>query len=152
MATSDLDRTRRFARRRADGTAAAPDDSLAELHAELVLLREENARLKSAQHAGPDIDGVLGRARRLSQATIDADHGDADEATSVLVEGLAIRESLLEICVQIERVMVRFEKRLRALGDPTAPEPALRRPVDATVTHWSAPPAAMQDGSGVGGA
>ena len=33
----------------------------------------------------------------------------------MLVEGLVIRESLLEICQEIERVMVWFEARLKAL-------------------------------------
>ena len=146
MATSDVDRTRRFSRR--TDQPGAENDSLAELHAELVLLREENARLKAAEHAGPDIEGVLGRARRLSEAKIDSDE---DEATSVLVEGLAIRESLLEICGQIERVMVRFETRLRALGGDAAPQPALQRPVGAKVAHWFEPPASTHDGSSVGG-
>ncbi|MDA0168484.1 hypothetical protein OJ998_05235 [Solirubrobacter taibaiensis] len=146
MATSDVDRTRRFSRR--TDQPGAENDSLAELHAELVLLREENARLKAAEHAGPDIEGVLGRARRLSEARIDSDE---DEATSVLVEGLAIRESLLEICGQIERVMVRFETRLRALGGDAAPQPALQRPVGAKVAHWFEPPAPTRDGSSVGG-
>ena len=146
MATSDVDRTRRFSRR--TDQPGAENDSLAELHAELVLLREENARLKAAEHAGPDIEGVLGRARRLSEAKIDSDE---DEATSVLVEGLAIRESLLEICGQIERVMVRFETRLRALGGDAAPQPALQRPVGAKVAHWFEPPTPTRDGSSVGG-
>lgn len=149
MATSDIERApRRFSRRAAD-QPGAEHDSLAELHAELVLLREENARLKAAEHAGPDIEGVLGRARRLSEAKIDHGDSDADEATSVLVEGLAIRESLLEICGQIERVMVRFETRLRALGGDPAPERPLPRPASA---HWFEPPAPTRDGSGVGGA
>ncbi len=76
MAINDAERSRRFARRRTD--ADVPDDSLAELHAELVLLREENARLKAAEHKGPDIDGLLTRARSLS-ATRDDDAGVADE-------------------------------------------------------------------------
>ncbi len=144
-ATSTAPGASRAAQRISSG---AENDSLAELHAELVLLREENARLKAAEHAGPDIEGVLGRARRLSEAKIDSDE---DEATSVLVEGLAIRESLLEICGQIERVMVRFETRLRALGGDAAPQPALQRPVGAKVAHWFEPPAPTRDGSSVGG-
>ena len=147
MATNEVDRTRRFSRR--TDQPGGETDALAELHAELVLLREENARLKAAEHAGPDIEGVLGRARRLSEAKIDTDE---DEATSVLVEGLAIRESLLEICGQIERVMVRFETRLRALGGDAAPQPALQRPVGAKVAHWFEPPAPTRDGSGLGAA
>ena len=111
MTLSDSDRSRRFARRRTD--LEVPDESLAELHAELVLLREENARLKAAPHQAPDIAQLLGRARS-APAGIDADNV-ADETTRVLVEGLVIRESLLEICQEIERAMVSFEARLKAL-------------------------------------
>ena len=39
----------------------------------------------------------------------------ADETARMLVEGLVIRESLLEICQEIERAMVTFEARLKAL-------------------------------------
>jgi hypothetical protein len=141
MAPSDSDRSRRFARRRTD--LEVPDDSLAELHAELVLLREENARLKAAEHKGPDIDGLLTRARSLSAAR-DDDAGVADETTKVLVEGLVIRESLLEICRQIERVMISFEARLRALPGGQDVDPALRPPrppEERGAGHWSEPPA-----------
>ena len=58
----------------------------------------------------------------------------------MLVEGLVIRESLLEICRQIERAMVCFEARLRALGGrATGAEP--RPPHDARTGHWFEPPA-----------
>jgi hypothetical protein len=139
MAMSDLDRSRRFARRRSDGSV--PDDSLAELHAELVLLREENARLKAAEHAEPDIEALLQRARALSEANAD----DAQE--HALVEGLVIRESLLEICRQMERAMILFQARLRALGgEPPEPESMLRPPQDARTGHWFEPPANEPDG------
>jgi hypothetical protein len=137
MATSEPERSRRFARRRTD--AEPPDESLSELYSELVLLREENARLKAAEHKGPDIEGLLTRARSLSAAR-DDDAGVADETTRVLVEGLVIRESLLEICRQIERVMVSFEARLRALPGGQDREPALQAPrsLDAEPGgHWS---------------
>ena len=140
MATSDPDRARRFARRRSD--VEGEDESLSELRSELVLLREENARLKAAEHKGPDIDGLLTRARSLSAAR-DDDAGMADETTKVLVEGLVIRESLLEICRQIERVMVSFEARLRALpgGQDQVPESALQPPPERDGGgHWSEPP------------
>jgi hypothetical protein len=107
------DRPRRFGRRRADfEVLEAAGESLGALRAELVLLREENARLKTARHQGPDIGGLLERARSLPGARVD-DVGD--ETTRVLVEGLVIRESLLEICQEIERAMVSFEARLKAL-------------------------------------
>jgi hypothetical protein len=144
MTTSEPDRARRFARRRSD--VEGPDDSLSELHSELVLLREENARLKAAEHKGPDIEGLLSRVRSLSAAR-DDDAGMADETTKVLVEGLVIRESLLEICRQIERVMVSFEARLRALPGGQVQDLALLPPRESEDEdapgrggHWSEPP------------
>ena len=112
---NDDDRPRRFGRRRADFEALeVAGESLGALRAELVLLREENARLKAAPHQAPDIASLLGRARSLPSVRLD-DDSVADETTRVLVEGLVIRESLLEICQEIERAMVSFEARLKAL-------------------------------------
>jgi hypothetical protein len=112
---NDDDRPRRFGRRRAVFEALeVAGESLGALRAELVLLREENARLKAAPHQAPDIAQLLGRARSLPSAHLD-DDSVADETTRVLVEGLVIRESLLEICQEIERAMVSFEARLKAL-------------------------------------
>ena len=106
------ERPRRFGRRRADFEALeVAGESLGALRAELVLLREENARLKAAPHQAPDIARLLDRARSLSEARVE----DADETTRVLVEGLVMRESLLEICQEIERAMVTFEAKLKAL-------------------------------------
>ena len=84
-----------------------------------MLLREENARLKSAQHQPSDISRLLGRARSLSSAQVDRD-GLSDETAQMLVDGLVIRESLLEICQEIERSMVAFVAKLNALASPAA--------------------------------
>ena len=109
------DRPRRFGRRRADFEAIeVAGESLGALRAELVLLREENARLKAAPHQSADIGRLLGLARTLPAARLD-DDSVGDETTRVLVEGLVIRESLLEICQEIERAMVSFEAKLKAL-------------------------------------
>jgi hypothetical protein len=112
---SDEHRPRRFGRRRTDNAGLAVE-SLVALRAELLLLREENARLKAAPHRGPDVGAVLGQAR--SFPSVRADDDIADETTRVLVEGLVIRESLLELCHEIERAMVAFEARLTALQPP----------------------------------
>ena len=80
-----------------------------------MLLREENARLKAAEHQGAGHRRRCSAARaRCRRRAID-DDSVADETTRVLVEGLVIRESLLEICQEIERAMVSFEARLKAL-------------------------------------
>ncbi len=84
------------------------------MRAELVLLREENARLKAAQHQRADVSRLIGRARSLAAAEPDRD-SISDDVEQLLVEGLLIRESLLEICQEIERSMVAFEGKLNAL-------------------------------------
>ena len=108
------DRPRRFGRRGTDGALAV--ESLAAVQAELLLLREENARLKAAPHLGPDVGALLGQARTFAGARDDGEL--ADETERLLVEGLVIRESLLELCQEIERAMVAFEARLTALQAP----------------------------------
>jgi hypothetical protein len=116
---------RRF-RRRTDQVADAIRDpeGVAALHAELLLLREENARLKASQHQRADVSRLIGRARSLAAAELDRD-SVSDDVEQLLVEGLLIRESLLEICQEIERAMVAFEGKLNALAaaDATAARP-----------------------------
>jgi hypothetical protein len=110
-------RTRRRRFRRAAPTAVeglGAAETLASLRAELVLLREENASLKAAQHQVPDLGRVLKRARSVPGEHRDRDDV-ADEATQLLVEGLVLRESLLEVCQEIERSMVAVEAKLNAL-------------------------------------
>ena len=101
-------------------------DLLASVHAELVLLREENARLKAAQHRRADVSRLLDRARSLPTAAADRD-GASDDTAQLLFDGLVIRESLLEICREIERAMVAFEAKLEALASAALerPGPAL---------------------------
>jgi hypothetical protein len=107
---------RRFGHRATDRPGAAEDaESFAAVRAELLLLREENARLKAAQHQRPDVSRLIGRARALAAAELDRD-SVADDVEQLLVEGLLIRESLLEICREVERAMVAFEGKLNALA------------------------------------
>ena len=84
-----------------------------------MLLREENSRLKASQHQRPELGRLLGRAHTLPAPEARRD-GAADEAAQMLVEGLVIREALLEICKEIERSMVVFEAKLDALRAATA--------------------------------
>ena len=103
-------RRRRFER----PTTGGPDPRAA-LEAEVVLLREENARLKAARHQQHNVGEMLERARSLRSEELDRGNL-ADETAQMLVEGLVIRESLIEICHEIERAMVVFEARLDALA------------------------------------
>jgi hypothetical protein len=110
------DEPRRRFRRRTDREVAMAGDaeSFTTVRAELLLLREENARLKAAQHQRADVSRLIGRARSLAAAEPDRD-SVSDDVEQLLVEGLLIRESLLEICREVERSMVAFEGKLNAL-------------------------------------
>ena len=106
-------RGRRFERPAAESPAAA--DSRAALEAEIVLLREENARLKAARRQPQNVGNMLERTR--SPRPEELGHGNlADETSQMLVDGLVIRESLIEICHELERSMVMFQARLDALA------------------------------------
>jgi hypothetical protein len=112
---------RRFGRRE-PRPADAAGDSLQSALAELVLLREENARLKAAQHQPPSLGRVLGKAR--SKIGAGPDHEDmADEAAQLLVEGMVLRESLLEVCHELERALAGAKARLEAPATAAALAP-----------------------------
>lgn len=94
------------------------DESLALLRAELVLLRTENARLKIALQRDPDLASVL----RLSRARRDSGAGDAeDDPEQLMTEALVLRQSLLEICEELEQTMVAIKAKLHRLA-PAADE------------------------------
>jgi hypothetical protein len=101
----------------------AAGEPLESVYAELVLLREENARLKAAQHRRADVSRLLDRARSLPAATADSG-GASDDTAQLLFDGLVIRESLLEICREIERAMVAFEAKLDALATAAVEAPS----------------------------
>lgn len=87
------------------------------LQAEVVLLREENARLKAAAYHKPSLGRLLERARALP--AIGASREDlSDSAAELLVEGLVMRESLLEVCREITASLAAVEDKLTALGPP----------------------------------
>jgi hypothetical protein len=115
---------RRFGRTRPMAAEdGAHDESLAGLHAEVVLLREENARLKALRHQAADIGRLLNRARSVRSTQADLE-SVTDDTAQMLVDGLVIRESLLEICQEIERTMVAFQAQLHALAPPVGEQAA----------------------------
>jgi hypothetical protein len=127
-ADPDRQRRRRFPR----ATPGAPESSDAReaLEAEVVLLREENARLKAARHQRQHVGELLERTRSMRSEGLDRD-SLGDETAQMLVEGLVIRESLLEICQEIERSMVVFGARLEALSSAADQLVPLRSRPDA---------------------
>jgi len=107
-------RRRRFRRRVRHGDDGGAQ-SVPEMLAELVLLREENARLKAGEHEGPSFGRVLGRARALPASRVGHEEF-ADEAAQVLVEVVVLRDSLLEVCEELERSMAAVRARLNGLA------------------------------------
>jgi hypothetical protein len=108
-------RLRRAANQPAVAHAAAGGDALAGLQAEVVLLREENARLKTAGDREPDLGALLDRARSLPRVG-NAPEDRTDEAAQLLVEGMVMRESLLAVCRDVSQAMGLIEARLTTLG------------------------------------
>jgi hypothetical protein len=105
MSTPTL-RPSRFKR----GRERAQDESTSDLHAELVLLQEENRRLKT--RGAPDLATMMDRIRRAPEASDDP----IDEAAAMLAENLVIRESLVELCRELRRASTELEARLLAVG------------------------------------
>jgi hypothetical protein len=95
---------------------------LGALNAEIILLREENARLKAAAHEGPGLGKLLEHARALP-ATLEGHESTGDEAAEMLVEGLVIREALFEVCDEIQASMAEVMARLSSLGTQALPAP-----------------------------
>jgi hypothetical protein len=94
---------------------AGPAVQLQEARAELVLLREENARLSAAVHQPPSLGRLVNRIRSLGSAAQAGRHDCADDAAQMLVEGVVLRDSLLEVCQEIDRSMTVTKARLSGL-------------------------------------
>jgi hypothetical protein len=105
---------RRFRRRRPARHGAAGVDPIADALAELVLLREENARLKAARHQVPSFGHVVGQVRAMPD--LERAEDAADEAAEMLAEVVVLRDSLLEVCAELERAMASVRARLHRLG------------------------------------
>ena len=110
---------RRFRRRRADQNGAAHADPIEDALAELVLLREENARLKAARHQVPSFGHVVGQMRAMPD--LERAEDAADEAAEMLAEVVVLRDSLLEVCEELERAMASVRARLHRLGSEETP-------------------------------
>ena len=137
------DRPRRFGRRRADFEALeVAGESLAALQAELVLLREENARLKAAPHqrAGHRGAARAARARSPARATT-RQRRRRDDARARRGAGDP-RVAAGDLPGDRARDGRRFEARLKALRadrEPAMAAPALearRRPPRAAAAAW----------------
>jgi len=108
---------RRIEQLRGDADAFGGDDAAdgeSDLKLELMLLREENARLKAQRHRPADIDTLIDQMRRLGAERGDAEM--ADEAWTVLSECLVLREGLEQACVEIQAAIGAVHERIRKLA------------------------------------
>ena len=125
---SRLTGRRRF-RRWQTGRAPAGADAIEEALAELVLLREENARLKASRHQPPSFDRVVNDVRALPGGGEGAEDV-ADGVLEILTELSVLRESLLEVCRDLESALASVRVRLLAVSGEAAEAPGTREASD----------------------
>lgn len=90
-------------------------DVVADLHAEVTLLREENARLKFEQAKAADPGTIVDLVRSIAErARVDDEFGD--EACHLLAEALTIKTALVQMCEEIEAGVGSMRDRLVRLG------------------------------------
>lgn len=107
---------RRIERFRGDAdTQYLPDglDDVGELRVQLMLLREENARLKASRHQPASAGTAIDSVRRLANAATEAEA--QDDAWALLGECLMIREGLDQTCAEIQGAIGSIRDRLAAL-------------------------------------
>jgi hypothetical protein len=107
---------RRIERFRGDAdTQYLPDglDDVGELRVQLMLLREENARLKASRHQPASAGSAIDRVRLLATAATEAEA--QDDAWSLLAECLMIREGLDQTCAEFQGAISSVRDRLAAI-------------------------------------
>ena len=108
---------RRVERFRGLGDAEIAPGSLddeSELRLQVMLLREENARLKAARNQPAAAGSALERVRLLNAQASTAEA--ADDAWSLLTDCLVIREGLQQVCVEMQGAISAIQERLEALA------------------------------------
>jgi hypothetical protein len=120
LATSEAQPLDRFRRRlerfRGVGDAEITPGSLddeSELRLQVMLLREENARLKGARHQPAGAGSAIDRIRLLNSQASDA--ATADDAWGLLTDCLVIREGLEQVCVEMQQAISTIQERLAGL-------------------------------------
>jgi hypothetical protein len=110
-------------RLRRDGDTGRGDtvpEELAETRLELLLLREENTRLKADRHRPPDLGTLIDYLRLLSGPR--AAPETVDDAWSMLAECVAVREALAQACTEADAAVDALERRLRERPRPAKPK------------------------------
>jgi hypothetical protein len=94
----------------------ADGELLEGLHAEILLLREENAQLRVKLERAPEIGDVVEQMRALTaRAPTQKDAGD--HAWHLLTEGLIMRDALVDLCQRTGEAMAALAGSLQEL-DP----------------------------------
>jgi hypothetical protein len=88
-------------------------DDESELRLQVMLLREENARLKAARHQPASAGSAIDNVRLLNSQASDGE--TLDDAWSVLSECLVVREGLDQACAEIQKAISGVRDRLEAL-------------------------------------
>lgn len=105
----------RFERFRGDADAhGGRSEEVANIKLELMLLREENARLKAERHRPSDLGTLIDQLRLVA-----AHQGEAemiDEGWTLVAECLTMREGLEQACLEIQASISAVQERLRMLA------------------------------------
>jgi hypothetical protein len=127
---------RRF--RSVGGRGGADTGYLERIEAELVLLREENARMRLERAQRPDAGSMIDNLKTLSAASA-PDEERRDHTWSLISQTVVMREVLLDVCKEIGQTVITLQTRLNELG-LDLPESA-GAPATATPQRRSASPA-----------
>ena len=92
----------------------AMDDDETALKLQVMLLSEENARLKAARHRPSDVGTLIDQMRLL--AASEGEGEMLDEAWTMLGECLVIQEGLDRACVEIQSAIGDVRDRLNGLA------------------------------------
>jgi hypothetical protein len=89
-------------------------EQLEDLELQVLLLREENARLRMAGSGRARIGGAIEEIRRLELARDEQDLGD--DMWSAIAELLVLREGIDAACAQMETALAAVRERLSDLS------------------------------------
>ena len=105
------------------GATSTTEQRLEELEAELVLLREENARLAAEQVRPANPGRVVEQLRAVSAVpdTRESRESEADDGWEQMAEALVTKELLLSVGIELEQLGTRLRQQLAA--GPSAAEP-----------------------------
>ena len=97
-----------------DGDGFSGSEDEAELKLQLVLLREENTRLKAARHQPAGPGSAIDQVRSLASAAQVSD--GLDDAYSLIGECLAVREGLDQVCLEMGAALDAVRGRLQDIA------------------------------------